>query len=229
MGNNFLPATTENTTQERIIELLGLGLPQTTVASATGVSEGYVSQVMDMEGVRERVSGLRIKNLEQSTARDNKYDTLEDDLLRKLEETIPLMYKPAEILRAVEVVNGAKRRAGVGGLGSNIDIHQGVLVNLTMPVQVVNHFTLNRNNEVVALGSQELITMPAAKLMAELRPKEQLSSTRIESHELVTRSGAGNEERILQGTSKEALERADACESEETSAQQCSDSRNSAS
>ena len=101
-----------NQNEERIISLLGQGLSETTVASAVGVSVSRISQMLSEDSIRERVAELRYTNLASATGRDNKYDTIEDSLLDKLEKSLGMMFRPVEILKALQIINGAKKRSG---------------------------------------------------------------------------------------------------------------------
>lgn len=155
-------------TESRALELLGSGLPPETVAAAVGVTVSRISQLLSDETFAAEVAELRYKNLANHNARDSSYDGLEDKLLEKMKDLIPFMMKPSEILRAIQVINGAKRR---GQSTPESIVNQQTVVQLLMPTQIMQKFTTNINNVVVQAGEQELVTMQTGVLLNKLKAK----------------------------------------------------------
>lgn len=157
---------------EKIKELLGNGLSNEVVATAVGVHPSYISQLMADEQFSAEVVSKRTQTLTAATIRDRSWDGLEDSLLNKLAEKVEqdLIYKPMDLLRALAVVNNAKRR-GTSAQESLV-VHQNI-VTLNLPTVVVNSYKKNSNGEVVEVTTPEgkaqtLVTMPAAALMQKL-------------------------------------------------------------
>jgi hypothetical protein len=148
-------------TAGRILEMLGNGLAPNVVSSALGVSESYISQLLSEEEFSRQVTTLRYTNLQAATTRDRSYDAIEDALIAKMQDLLPLMYKPMEVLRAITVINAAKRRGA--DAPDNTVIHQ-TIVNLTLPQVATQRFITNVNNQVIAAGEQELVTIGANNL-----------------------------------------------------------------
>jgi len=161
--------STSTTTEDRALALLGSGVNAEAVATALGVSPSRISQLLSDENFAARVTELRFNNLQQHNKRDNAYDTLEDKLLSKLERALPLMMRPAEILKALQVVNGAKRR---GQSAPEQITNQQTIVNIVLPSQVVNKFTTNSNNQVIKAGHQDLVTMPSGSLLKKIEEEK---------------------------------------------------------
>lgn len=161
------PAATA--TEDRALVLLGSGVPATSVASALGVSESRVSQLLANKEFADQVATLRYDNLQQHNTRDSSYDTLEDSLLEKLNKALPLLFRPADILKAIQVVNAAKRR---GQSTPEQVTNQQNVVTLVLPAQITQKFTTNINNQVVRAGEQELITMQSNNLLELTEQKE---------------------------------------------------------
>lgn len=159
-----------NSTEERALTLLGSGIAGEAVASALGVTASYISQLLSDEEFSEQVTALRYENLQKHNHRDNTYDTLEDKLLVKLENSLPLMYKPAEVLKAIQIVNGAKRR---GQSAPDQVTNQQNIVNLVLPTVILEKFATNLNNQVVRVGKQELLTLPSNQLLETADNHEQ--------------------------------------------------------
>lgn len=169
------PATIQYTgTQGKVLELLGNGLSPEVVATHLGISPSYVSQLLSEEHFATQVTSLRFQNLQAATNRDRKYDDIEDQLLAKMQDLLPLMYKPLEVMRAITIINGAKRR-GAAATPEHTHINN-TIVNLTIPTQVLQKFSVNSNNQVVEISSetvqpQTLVTMPSSQLLSKIQSK----------------------------------------------------------
>ena len=170
-------------TESRALELLGQGVAPAQVAAALGVTSSAISQLLADPVFVEKVASLRFETLRAHSARDALYDVLEDTLLERLADCIPLMYKPAEILKAVQVINAAKRRgtaAPITAEGSG-----NVVVNITLPQVAVSKFVTDINNQVIQAGSQQLLTIQSGSLMKKLAPA---SATQKGNNNVTTRN-----------------------------------------
>ena len=166
------------TTETRALELLGLGANPSQVASALGVSESLISQFLSQDHFAKQVTELRFQNLLKHSKRDEKLDALEDALIKKLENIIPFMHKPHEIIQAFTRVNAAKRR----GASSPEHIQQSQpVINLTLPVQIIQSVQVNSANQVIKAGEQELITVQSGRL-ANLLPSALPGAKNVLSH-----------------------------------------------
>lgn len=155
------PRTIYTGMQAKILEMLGNGLSPEVVSSALGITSSYISQLVSTEEFSRQVAELRFTNLQASTARDRRYDSLEDELTTKLENVIPMMFKPMEIIRALTMVNSLKRRGA--SAPENTVINQTV-VQLVLPSALTSRFVTDANNQVIATGDQDLITIQSAQL-----------------------------------------------------------------
>jgi hypothetical protein len=156
-----------NATEERAIKLLGSGVNPEQVATAIGVTPSRISQLLADQDFATAVAELRFASLQRHNETDAAYDSLEDALIEKLADVLPLMVRPAEILKAIQVVNGAKRR---GQSAPEQITHQNTVVNLIMPTQIIQKFSMNSNNQITNVGSQTLETIQSGTLLA--RSKE---------------------------------------------------------
>lgn len=152
--------------EERALQMLGSGAPAHIVASALGVTESRISQMLAEETFAQQVQDLRFYNLQKHTKIDEKYLDLEDKLLEKLEKVMPLMSKPRDVLAAVQVINNAKRRGAQVSQESRVASQ---VVNLTVPVQIVHKYISNINNQVVEVqddtgGASSLVTATSGSL-----------------------------------------------------------------
>lgn len=155
-------ANVTTSTESRALSLLGSGLGPEVVASALGISVSRISQLLSQEEFAAEVATLRFQNLSKHNERDSRYDQMEDDLLERLRDCMPLMVRPMEILKAIQVINAAKRR---GSSAPEQITHQNNVVNLVMPTQIIQKFTTNINNQVIQAGHQNLNTMQSGSLL----------------------------------------------------------------
>lgn len=146
----------------QIISLLGQGHPATTVASALGITESRVSQVASEPEAAAEIANLRYSTLQKYNETDNHYQSLENKLLDKLEQSLVFIQRPMEIARTLQIINGAKRR---GQESPQQIVHQNI-VNITLPAQLLQRFTVDGANQVVQVGEQTLLTIPSNKVGA---------------------------------------------------------------
>jgi hypothetical protein len=161
-----MSTSTTSATEERALSLLGQGLGPEIVASAVGVSVSRISQLLSDPNFSAQVSTLRYENLAKHNQRDNKYDRMEEQLQDKLADLIPFMMKPFEVLKAIQIINQAKRR---GTSAPESITNQQTVVQLVMPTQIINNFSKNEisvniNNQVVRAGNQDLVTVQSARM-----------------------------------------------------------------
>lgn len=155
-----------NSTQERAIKLLGSGVSPEQAATALGVTPSLISQYLAEQEFAQAVAELRFNALQKHNETDAAYDTLEDALIEKLADVMPLMVRPMEILKAIQVINGAKRR---GQSAPEQTIHQNTVVNLVMPTQIIQKFSMNSNNQITDVGSQTLETIQSSTLLSRAK------------------------------------------------------------
>lgn len=155
-------------TEERALTLLGNGVGPEQVASALGVSVSRISQLLSEPEFAAQVAEKRFYNLQAHNERDSRYDSLEDSLLERLQDCLPLMMRPMEILKAIQVINAAKRR---GQSAPEQITNQNTVINLVMPTQIINKFQVQTNihNQVVQAGSQDLLTIQSSTLLDTLK------------------------------------------------------------
>lgn len=158
--------TSYSGTQQRILEMLGNGLAPNVCASALGVTDSYISQLLGQEEFARQVTERRYISLQAATARDAQYDSIEDELIAKMKQLLPMMYKPMEVIRAITVINAAKRRGA--SAPENTVINQTV-VQLSLPIAISSRFVKNINNQVIEAGEQQLVTIAATQLTAKLK------------------------------------------------------------
>lgn len=159
------------TDRNKIKEMLGFNIPANVVASALGISDGLVSQLLSEEDFAREVHDLRLQNSLQHLNRDKEYDQIEDLLIDKLKDRLenPLQFtKPAEILAAIRVINGAKRRSAPAELGTGNSGRSVVTLQLPANTEFAARFVLNDKSQVIEVAGRPLATMGAKGVIAKL-------------------------------------------------------------
>ena len=166
--------------EDKALSLLGSGVSSEAVASALGVTASRISQLLSNKEFAGQVAELRYDNLQSHNVRDGKYDAMEDRLLDKLEKSMPLMVRPEIIMRAMSIVNGAKRR---GQSTPEQVTNAKIIVNLILPKQISQKFVTNINNQVTRAGEQELLTMSSGNLLKQVEDAEIIRVEQLEQLE----------------------------------------------
>jgi hypothetical protein len=167
--------------EERALHLLGQGIIPEQAAMASGLSASRISQLLSQESFAARVAELRFEALSKHNDRDAAYDSLEDELLARMKDCLPLMVRPNEILRAIQTINAAKRR---GSSAPQSITEQHTVINLILPTQILTQFALNPQNQVVSIQSesdnnssnQSLLTIQSGSLLNQIKSKQQEAS-----------------------------------------------------
>lgn len=164
--------------ETRALSLLGSGCNSESVAAALGVHPSRISQLLASGSFSKAVSELRYRSLQKHNSRDNAYDALEDRLLEKMTKAMPLLIKPESILRAINIVNQAKRR---GSSAPEQLTTQQNIVTLILPQVITNKFTVNIHNQVTRAGDQELMTIASKDLLRNTEAALEVQAAEIES------------------------------------------------
>lgn len=164
-----------SSTTERALNLLGAGIPMESVAAACGVSASRISQLMSDDTFSAAVSELRFESLQKHNKQDSEYDDIEAQLTEKFKQSIPLMMRPMEILKGLQVINAQKRRGSSAPEAIN---DKQTVVNITLPAVITNNFTnlsiaTNIHNQVVSVGTKDLTTMQSGTLLNAHKAKQE--------------------------------------------------------
>ena len=168
-SNHHSPGKTSSI-EDKAISLLGSGISAESVAAALGVSPSRISQLLADPAKAAIVANLRYENLQSHNKRDSAYDSLEDKLLDKLNNSISLLVRPDQILKAISIINGAKRR---GQSAPDTATTTNNIVNLTLPASIAAKFITNGSNQVIRAGDQDLVTMQSGNLLKQIEKAQQ--------------------------------------------------------
>lgn len=145
--------------QTKALSLLGQGISPVMVASTLGVTESLISQYISEPRFSEEVTKLKLAGLQAQTDVDNKYLKAETMLVDKLIKTIPLISKPMDILRGIQVINATKRRGMADGAPVT---HHTNIVQINLPAAMAAKFITNTAKQIVEIhddkGARSLVT-----------------------------------------------------------------------
>ena len=163
LSTQMITETADTSTESRALRLLGDGVKPEIVAASLGITPSMISQLLSDSEFAARVAELRYQNLAKHNVRDGKYDALEDDLVDRLADCLPLMHRPMEILKAIQVINAAKRR---GSSTPEALIEKQQIIQLVMPIQIINKFQFQSdiNGQVTKVGEKDLLTIQSGAL-----------------------------------------------------------------
>lgn len=160
-----MSTSTTSTVRDRAITLLGQGVPTSAVALTLGVEPSAISQLLAQEDFAAEVNKLKFVALSKHAEHDARLNTVEETVVRKLEDNLVYMTKPMELVKTLQIVNAAKRRS----YQSEEPVTQrNTIVQLVLPQLIVNKFIANIHNQVIQVGEQSLLTMQSSKLAGML-------------------------------------------------------------
>lgn len=167
--------------REDIEKFLTLGLSQEQVAKKLNVSSGLVSQIANESEIKQKVTKARLDFLDAATARDQKYNEIEDVLLEKAKAALPSIWKPQDILRALMAINKAERRgASSQQMAEILSKSESSVVTIQLPERLKTKYIKSSRKEVVEINGRPLITKDSRLLLEEIQDVSDVSESNLE-------------------------------------------------
>ena len=151
-----------------VLNYISQGVSQEMAAQAAGVTPGYVSQLMRDEAFLEILARKRSEASVKTLERSQRYDSLEDKILKKLDTSLAFCMDPVKLAGILQRVVAAKGRDTGLPVGPT---ERGEVVSITLPTAAALNFTVNINNQVIQAGAQTLVPIQSA-LIADLASKQ---------------------------------------------------------
>ncbi len=154
-----------------ILHYLAIGLTQTEVAKATGVTPAYVSQLLKDADFVAELDKKRAVHFDSKRKTDDNYDKLESLATEQLVNLVEkkLFVKPQELLKIAAMANSATRRvAPTIGASQEVSSVTHVTINLPLMALPNMHQTAlvkTADNQVIEMGGQTLVPMSSALLI----------------------------------------------------------------
>lgn len=164
----------------RILKMLCSGCSPEEAASAVGVDSSYVRHLKQEPDFIAQIKKQLTENAERAAAIDENYVAIEKQATDKLKTLVPLIHTPRDLIAIAQFANSAKKKTG--GVGGNGGEEPGTqkTVKILMPTVILNNFTTNVQNEIVAAGGRTLTTLNSASMASlvgkiEEQEKQQLA------------------------------------------------------
>lgn len=156
-----------NPAREKSMEMLVKGIDPNDIALSIGVDVSYVLALSNDPTFRQTLSNQRADKVVEVYDKDDAYDTLETLAMAQLGDALADERDTGKLLKAVSVLNGAKRRSkGEGGIAP-----QGVVVELHLPafVQKYNSVTSEKDiqGQVVSVDGRPLLTKDTKSILED--------------------------------------------------------------
>jgi hypothetical protein len=160
-----LPSTIANDpTRAKLLGLLGAGVSQTAAALACGISDGYVSQILQEPDFTAALANTRTEKLETAIKHDSTIESVEAKALEALEKKLPFVRNPLEAARIFQILNAAKKRAVIAE--SRPEVLGAQQVSIVLPRAAAVHLQMNTLNQVVEIAGRSMATLPSKALPA---------------------------------------------------------------
>lgn len=161
-----LSSSFDDPVKEKLLGILGAGVPQTAAALACGVSDGYVSQLMDDPEFAQALAARKSKKVEAAIKYEDTVESVRDKALGILDAKLAYVKSPMEAARIFQILDSARRTTGSGtGTQDNQPLGiQQVAVVLPKAAQVL--ITMNAQNQVIDVQGRSMATLPSRSLPA---------------------------------------------------------------
>lgn len=144
--------------KENILSLLASGLRPADAARELGISEGYISQLLKDKEFSTKLQQMQLARASALIEHDKKLDSIEATLASKAQEVLPFVATPGQIFKALQIVNGLKRRAPAM-LESNAEA--AAVVQISLPPQLFKNINISLDalNNIQSVDGREMRTI----------------------------------------------------------------------
>lgn len=170
-------------TKEDVKKLLAAGFPIPQVSEMLRLKPAFVEALLKDKTFAAEVDKAITKRALGGMERDDKIDSLHDQVLDMLEDNLFTFTKPAQLLGAFRAINGAKKERDNSMVAGNSLGNGAKVVNIILPPHLMIHAVphqVNANNEVIVVDSVAMETMSSkevASLMDKAKEEEKTEDT----------------------------------------------------
>lgn len=148
--------------KEQIASLLVAGVSRKQVAAATGVSEGYISQLVNTDEEFQRITANT-----GDPEHDSKIDALEREALAKMQGLLQYETNLMRAAKVFQIANNAVRRSQ--GVSSS---ENGPVVSITLPTAMAVGIKVTTDKQVVEIAGRSMATMSSKQVQEKLKEKK---------------------------------------------------------
>lgn len=148
--------------REKLLGLLAAGVSQGSAALAVGVTDGYVSQLLQDESFSALLTERRGVSLVTAIAHDSRVESVEAKALHAVEQKLPFVRNAMEAARIFQILNSSKKRLQVSG--SQAESLGAQQVTIVLPKAAAVQITMNSINQVIEVQGRSMATLPSRSL-----------------------------------------------------------------
>ena len=149
--------------REKLLGFLAAGTSQAAAALATGVTDGYVSQVIQEPEFMQALATLRAGRLDEYIKHDETIESLENKTLRVIEQKLPFVRSAIEAANIFKILNTARKQATPDG-SANSSVGGTQQVNIVLPKAAQVAIQMNTLNQVIEISGRSMATLPSRSL-----------------------------------------------------------------
>lgn len=162
-----------SSTREKIIGYLAAGVSQTIAAESAGVSDSYVSQLLELPEVREEIAAKKSKKLERHIEVDDTIESIEKDALKIVAQKLKFT-NAVEASKIFATMNAARKKADIGAAGNNAG---GVdTVVFVLPKAAKTMIQINSDNQIIEVDGRTTAPLPS-KALPQMQKRLELQKT----------------------------------------------------
>jgi len=150
-----------STTRSQALQLLAQNVAPSQVASALGVTESAISQLLAQEDFSAELEQVRVAATAEDLKYDERLDAAESDALANIEGKLRFA-NMQQSLQAFKILNTARRRKE-----SRVASQQtggGVVVNITLPTAIVPQYVTNPKNEIIEVEGKTMVSASPTRM-----------------------------------------------------------------
>lgn len=159
--------------RDKIVGYLAAGVSQTLAAEAAGVSDSYVSQLLELDDVREEIAAKKSKKLERHIEVDTTIEEVEKDALKVVAAKVKFS-NAREAAQIFSIMNAARKKADLGanpGGTGNVDT-----VVFVLPKAAKTMIQINSDNQVIEVDGKTTAPLPS-KALPQMQKRLELAKT----------------------------------------------------
>lgn len=159
--------------RDKIIGYLAAGVSQTVAAEAAGVTDGYVSQLLEQDGVREEIASKKSKKLERHIEVDTTIEEVEKDALKVVAAKVKFS-NAREAAQIFSIMNAARKKADLGANGNSAGSVDTVV--FVLPKAAKTMIQINSDNQIIEVDGRTTAPLPS-KVLPQLQKRLEQQKT----------------------------------------------------
>lgn len=153
--------------EDRIVDLLGAGVPPGVVAQSVGCDPSYVSQLCEREDIVARIQDLRSQRAAEMVGKDKDINDIEQLALNRIKTLLPMQTDLMKITKVFATMNGARKSTDIGLAQQGNQ--PSAIVSLQLPAAAEVFLKITTDNQVVEIAGRSMVPLPSNQVAQKLR------------------------------------------------------------